>query len=131
MDESLDIDREGMLDHTPLKFGKYKGHTPEGISDLGKTGCQYLIWAYENVGNFDVCSAALYKDIGGKGKRAERKTEGRFFGNRTSGKDAAGNQSADPFADISESRSASSQPKQKSNLHLKNHFDDMDDDIPF
>lgn len=67
MTEPLDLDKEGMLDHTPLKFGKFKGKTPEQVSEVQP---QYLVWAYETVGNFDVCSEALYRECGGKGKRA-------------------------------------------------------------
>lgn len=67
----MDIDKDGMLDHTPLLFGQYKGKTPEEVIDkYGKRGEGWLIWAYETVSNFPVCSAALYKDLGGKGKRA-------------------------------------------------------------
>lgn len=58
-----------MLDHSPLKFGKFKGKTPAVVAEEDQ---QYLVWAYETVGNFDVCSEALYKDCGGKGKRAVR-----------------------------------------------------------
>lgn len=66
-DEIFGMDAEGVLDQTPLKFGKYKGKTPDKVSDLDP---QYLRWAYENVAQFPVCSAALYRSINGKGKRA-------------------------------------------------------------
>lgn len=66
-DEIFGMDAEGTLDQTPLKFGKYKGKTPDKVSELDP---QYLIWAYETVAQFPVCSAALYRSVGGKGKRA-------------------------------------------------------------
>jgi hypothetical protein len=117
MTDPLDIDSDGMLDATPLKFGQYKGKLPEDVAEISARARQYLVWAYENVGNFDVCSAALYKDCGGKGKRAipedgkrnHRKDAMKVAHIASYGKDAAANQGA---------------PR-------KTFFDDMDDDIPF
>jgi hypothetical protein len=58
------------LDSKPLAFGKFKGRTPEQISEMPPRDAQYLVWAYENVGNSDVCSDALYRELGGKNSRA-------------------------------------------------------------
>ena len=66
-DEIFGMDAEGTLDQTPLKFGKYKGKTPDKVSEWDP---KYLIWAYENVAQFPVCSEAMYRSVGGKGKRA-------------------------------------------------------------
>lgn len=63
-------DRGAILDSTPLKFGKFKGKTPEWISENAPKGDNYLCWAYETVAQFDVCSDAMYRDIGGRGTRA-------------------------------------------------------------
>lgn len=106
-----------MLDHSPLKFGKFKGKTPSAIAELGKVGESYLTWAYETVGNFDVCSEALYKDCGGRGKRA--------VGNRNSLPDRG---AYTPPVDTYESRDHARAPKRDKQL---GYFDDMDDDIPF
>jgi hypothetical protein len=111
MTDKFDLDREGMLDATPLKFGKFRGKTPEEISNMSPRDAQYLVWAYETVGNFDVCSEALYRELGGKWKRAE-----------ATRKKANSDYVAPP--DRYESRGHS---------HAKpaSSFDDMDDDIPF
>lgn len=45
------------LDHTPLTFGKHKGLTPDQVSEDDPG---WLVWAYENVKNRDVCSKTLY-----------------------------------------------------------------------
>ena len=34
------------LDHTPLTFGKYKGQTPDEISEHDP---QYIVWMYNTV----------------------------------------------------------------------------------
>lgn len=69
-DPTKEIDRGGILDTTPLKFGKFRGKTPEWVSEHGVKGDDYLRWAYETVHNFPVCSDALYREIGGRGTRA-------------------------------------------------------------
>lgn len=43
-------------DQTPLKFGKYRGLTPEELIDEDPG---YLVWAYETVGKH-LCSHSLY-----------------------------------------------------------------------
>lgn len=68
---TFDIDSDGILDNTPLKFGKFRGKTPSHVAEKEYRGEGWLVWAYETVGNFDVCSATLYKDCGGKGTRAK------------------------------------------------------------
>ena len=44
------------LDHKPLNFGKYKGLSPDEISE---TDPDYIIWMYTNV-KPPPCSAYLY-----------------------------------------------------------------------
>jgi uncharacterized protein (DUF3820 family) len=34
------------LDHTPLNFGKYKGKTPDEISEHDPS---YIVWMYNNI----------------------------------------------------------------------------------
>ena len=34
------------LDHTPLTFGKYKGQTPDEISEHDPS---YIVWLYNNI----------------------------------------------------------------------------------
>ena len=51
--------KEESLDHTPLKFGKHRGETPEQVADKDP---DWLVWAYETVKNRPVCSSALYRD---------------------------------------------------------------------
>lgn len=106
-----------MLDHSPLKFGRYKGKTPAVVAEKEPKGESWLRWAYETVGNFDVCSEALYKDCGGKGKRAVRD-------------DGPGYQGAKPY---SGQRAAEDQARQQQRVEdaRKSGFDNMDDDIPF
>lgn len=36
---------DDMLDHTPIKQGKYKGQTPDQISDHDPS---YVVWMYAN-----------------------------------------------------------------------------------
>lgn len=43
-------------DCTPLTFGKYKGETPDEISDHDPG---YIVWAWENL-EFKPCSRAMY-----------------------------------------------------------------------
>ncbi len=45
------------IDEKPLKFGKYRGKTPDEISDLDQG---YIIWMYENIVP-KPCSKALYE----------------------------------------------------------------------
>ena len=92
------LDKEAILDRTKLTFGKYRNKTPEQIAEKDP---QYLVWAYETVAQFNVCSAALYRDCGGKGKRAVKEEK----------KPAA---PAQPLKRLS-----------------SGDFDDYDDDIPF
>ncbi len=96
------------IDFQPLRFGKHKGKTPEVISDLDP---KWLRWAYENVTNFPTCSAALYKDMGGKLSKA---------------KAAARSTAEKPYrAPYENTNHAPAKPD-------KFGFDmDLDDDIPF
>lgn len=105
-DPTANTDKGAMLDHTPLKFGKYRGKTAEWISEENPG---YLRWAYENVAGFPVCSDALYREIGGRGSRAK-------------GKDAA---------DEYERQQRERENFQKHRARTSNGFDDFDDDIPF
>lgn len=105
------LDEEAMLDRTPLRFGKFRGKTPEYVSQLTPRESSWLIWAYENVFNFDVCSAALYRELGGKGKRA--------VDTRSKNKSASPQDERDVYAQPNKPKSA------------QGYFDDMDDDIPF
>lgn len=34
------------LDHTPLTFGKYKGQTPDEVSESDPA---YIVWMYNNI----------------------------------------------------------------------------------
>jgi hypothetical protein len=105
----MDIDKDGILDNTPLKFGKYKGKTPTQLLDSeGKTELSWLRWAYETVTNFPVCSEALYKAAGGRLSRAKGATTQA--------------PAADPMADRYESRG---------HTRAKSKWDDFDDGIPF
>lgn len=45
------------LDDTPLEFGKYKGKTPDYISDYDPG---YIVWLWENT-TVAHCSKALYE----------------------------------------------------------------------
>jgi len=45
------------IDETPLTFGKYKGISPNKISEYDP---KYLVWAYENTSQI-VCSKELYE----------------------------------------------------------------------
>lgn len=57
------------IDHKPLEFGKFKGLTPDQVAATkGKVGENWLVWAYENVEKFYVCSWVLYKECGGTRK---------------------------------------------------------------
>lgn len=126
-----ELDVEAMLDRTPLKFGKYKGITPEKLAETGgydNKGNSWLKWAYENVFNFDVCSAALYRDCGGRGTRAVD----------PKGKKRAADQGEDGMNDRYESRGYTNDrnpvPKDvryPPGTPLQRGFDDYDDDIPF
>ena len=60
-----------VLDHTPLKFGKFRGKTPEQVAEIDP---RYLCWAYETVSNFPTCSDALYRECGGRGHKAVAET---------------------------------------------------------
>jgi hypothetical protein len=54
------------LDHTPLTFGKYKGKTPDEVSQMGTSGENYIVWMYDNVDRFPTCSEALARACGWK-----------------------------------------------------------------
>lgn len=54
LEEYLDK-TEADLDDTPISFGKYKGKTPDEISDIDP---KYLLWLVNEVG-FSNCSLAL------------------------------------------------------------------------
>lgn len=123
-----ELDQEAILDRTPLKFGKYRGKTPEWVvENEGYRAKSYITWAYETVGNFDVCSAALYRDCGGKGKRAEG----------THSQTANKRVNQNPSVDTYESRGYSSNPVPRDVRYppgtppKQGYFDDFDDDIPF
>lgn len=122
-----ELDEEAILDRTALRFGKYKGRTPEWVAENeGYKGKSYLTWAYETVGNFDVCSAALYRDCGGKGKRVEGTHS------QTTNKRANQTSSVDTY----DSRGYSNNPVPRDVRYppgtpLQHGFDDFDDDIPF
>ena len=45
------------LDHTPLPFGKYKGKTPDEVSEFDPS---YIKWMYENI-KPKKCSQWLYE----------------------------------------------------------------------
>lgn len=45
------------LDKTPLRFGKYKGKTPDEVSEIDPG---WLVWAHKNV-KWPVCSQWLYE----------------------------------------------------------------------
>lgn len=111
-----------ILDHTPLVFGKFKGKTPEWVATYGEKGESWLCWAYENVSNFCVCSAALYRECGGKGSRAKDAKELRagFKMQVQSGPQHELPGTADRY----DSR-ASSKPRPE-----HKPFDDIDDDVP-
>lgn len=55
------------LDDTPLKFGKYRGSTPNQVlENFGKDGAQYIVWMHKNVLNFDTCSPSLARIAAGE-----------------------------------------------------------------
>lgn len=54
----LDQEIDTSIDHTPLLFGKYKGMTPEEISEVDPS---YIIWLYLLFSHRVVCSKELYK----------------------------------------------------------------------
>lgn len=56
------IDRASDLDHTPLTFGKYRGKTP---NDVSESDPRYIVWLYETVKDRDTCSQLLYKECKG------------------------------------------------------------------
>lgn len=45
------------LDHTELTFGKYRGRTPDWVSERDPS---YIVWMYEKF-KHPVCSELLYK----------------------------------------------------------------------
>lgn len=47
--------RADVLDHTPLKFGKYRNKTPDEVSDLDPG---YVVWMYDTI-DPKVCSKLL------------------------------------------------------------------------
>jgi hypothetical protein len=108
------------IDHTPLKFGKHKGKTPSQVALLEEgERSQWLVWAYENVGNFDVCSATLYRDLGGRRSRAVAQP-----GRPNSRTDVP----AQTYTDDRYTSRASAPAKPRTGFE---DFDDFDDDIPF
>ncbi len=109
--DDLSLPTEEQLDHLPLTFGMHRGKTPEQVADtLGKRGQEYLVWAYENVGNYNVCSAALYRDCGGKHSRAVRKSKKPV--------QVPDNKRTPP-------------PSTGRPIARTDSFDDFDDDVPF
>jgi hypothetical protein len=120
---------EETLDHEPLKFGKFKGKTPRHIAEHEKDGEQYLVWAYETVGGFDVCSHALYRDCGGTGSRAARAEPQNDFQrrNRKDLRAAATNPETGEIGGSGDRYDSRASSKAKP---TNNSFD-FDDDIPF
>lgn len=51
------------IDSTPLRFGKYKGRTPNSVSDIDP---QYIVWAAKNIDWFlgKACSKPLARQCG-------------------------------------------------------------------
>lgn len=65
------------LDETPLTFGKYKGKTPDEISDLDPS---YIVWMYDTI-KPHLCSEAMYKYCKRELKEYEQeKEDDRNFG---------------------------------------------------
>jgi hypothetical protein len=125
---TFDLDKEGILDSTPLKFGKHKGKKPEDMAVGSLKDQEYLRWAYENVGNNDVCSRALYHELGGRGTRAI--PDGKYPNRRSdapqnTGDYEPGNYGTETGRFHSRAPAPANKPKPASG------FDDMDDDIPF
>lgn len=89
------------IDATPLSFGKYRGRTPEWISEHDP---QYLVWAYGTIKNRTVCSFPLATQCGYMD----------FSGKDPSARDL-------PLHGSNRSTST----------NLKDSFDSYDDDIPF
>lgn len=118
---------EETLDHTPLKFGKFKGQTPDKIAQT--TDGSYLVWAYENVQGFDVCSHALYKDCGGTGSREARAKPETDFHKRNRSDyrnvDAATGEVTTPNDRYDSRASTPAKPQPSGDI------DDYNDDIPF
>lgn len=46
-----------LLDHTPLRIGKYKGHTPDKVAEIDPS---YVVWMYDTWDK-PPCSKALYE----------------------------------------------------------------------
>ena len=51
-----------------MDFGKHKGKKLQEVIDLGPEGCQYLLWANDNVKGFSIhkslkekCKSEMYK----------------------------------------------------------------------
>lgn len=115
--------RESELDTKPLQFGKFKGKTPEEVSELPDKDRRYLVWAWETVGNGDVCSHALYRECGGtmgkegRAKVDKHKPDYRTFKPEQMEMDL-------PPSDTYESKRSSPATRHP-------FVDDLDDDIPF
>ena len=58
MDLEAEIKKKSAnLDDTPMEFGKYKGKTPDWISDYDP---EYIVWLWENT-KVAPCSKAMYE----------------------------------------------------------------------
>lgn len=98
------------LDDTPLKFGKYRGSTPnEILENYGSDGASYIVWMFKKVENFPTCSPSLAKIAAGEQTIAR--------GNREIDSKNTGYSERD----VTPNNMPGVQPV----------FDDMDDDIPF
>ncbi len=128
-DESLYEPTPEQLDATPLNFGKWRGKTPEEISQLpNKRDREYVVWAYENVERRDrpvFCSEVLYRDSGGRFKSAkEQRLEKEAGKSKALPLDQTG-------SDVREEYKAPGGFITPARPVAKGYFDDMDDDIPF
>lgn len=132
--EAPDEFTEEKLDFLPLKFGKFKGRTPNWVAenDPNPRG-NWLVWAFENVGGFDVCSFALYRDVGGKGDRSIRAQPENSYQKR-SRKDIVFFQEDWPSGEMTKEevkKQAQERYESRASKPATGHIDDMDDDIPF
>ena len=61
------------LDHTPLRFGKYKGQTPDEISEHDPG---YIVWMFDTIKDRKNCSQTLANACrGDKANQARHKQE--------------------------------------------------------
>lgn len=60
------------MDHTPLDRGKYRGRTPDQISQIDPG---YIVWLYETVKPLK-CSEVLYRDCRDETRNSDCKSIG-------------------------------------------------------